>query len=87
MHVGPLENAPSRKPPISAAAILSASLLGLALAYCACTLMPLAAGHYAGAALPDVGSREGLCSNTERLRQRATGPLLPDEAVARSEFR
>lgn len=64
MHAGPMEDMPSRKPPISAAAIVSASLLGLVLAYCACTMMPLTAGnHVAGATIPDIGSREGICSS------------------------
>jgi len=62
MHAAPRQNASSRKPPITAAAILSASLLGLALAYCACTLMPLVAGQHAGdAAIPDSGSPETIC--------------------------
>jgi hypothetical protein len=76
MH--PSEDAPSRKPPIPAAAILSASLLGLALAWCACTLMPLAAGHHAaGAALPDVGSPEGICASS--------APSVASQAAEASE--
>ena len=85
MH--PSEDAPPQKPPIPATAILSASLLGLALAYCACTLIPLAMGYPTAAALPDAGSGEGICSSDARVRQRTAGPLMPEEPVARSEFR
>jgi hypothetical protein len=62
-----LEEQPSvRHARLPVAAILLASLLGLALACCAGTLMPLVAGqHAAGAVFPDAGSRGGdICSGS-----------------------
>jgi hypothetical protein len=47
----------------SVAAVFSASLLGIGLAYCACTLLVPAAGHQGNSALADDRSPGVICSS------------------------
>ena len=70
MEVGPSGNLPSLEKQLSpqrarrpAAAILFASLLGLALSWLAVTTMPLIANHVGHVLFPDDGPWKDICSS------------------------